>query len=135
MQFVLPSADTILEIHEIVINQYGGLHGVPHPDRIEAALQRPRTYMDYQNEYGIHVVAALILDSFARNHAFADGNKRTALLAMLMTYNLNNITKIRYDLHMNKAFEELVLEVTTKKPTIKVLQAKLRQLIEEYSVN
>lgn len=135
MQFVLPSADAVLEIHEIVINQYGGLHGVPHPDRIKAALQRPQTYIDYQKEYDIHTVAALLLDSIARNHAFADGNKRTALLVMLMTYNLNNVTKLRYNLHMNNAFEELVLYVTTKKPTIETLQAKLKDLVTEYSSN
>lgn len=134
MEFRLPAYDTVLEIHQIIIETFGGLDGLPHPEIIKAALVRPQSYMSYAHNCDIHLVAALILDSLTRNHAFADGNKRTALTATLMTYNLNlTETKLNYGLHMNSKFEELVLEVATKKPPIKVIRNKLKTLIEEFS--
>jgi hypothetical protein len=32
MQFTLPTPDTVVEIHEIAIDTYGGLGGIPHPE-------------------------------------------------------------------------------------------------------
>lgn len=37
----------------------------------------------------VHYKAAALIHSLARNHAFLDGNKRTALLAMVTFYGLN----------------------------------------------
>ena len=133
MEFNLPNLETVLDIHTIVIDLYGGLHGVPHPEYIEAALMRPQHYMLFTPDCDIHLVAAILLDSIARNHAFADGNKRTALITMLMIYNLNGYKQLRYDLHMNEKFEELVLDVTRKKPTISLLRVRLKNLILEFS--
>lgn len=134
MQFQIPDYETILEIHKIVIENFGGLSGIPHPEYIESSLVRPQNYMAYDNHCDIHLVAALILDGIAKNHAFADGNKRTALIAMLMTYNLNNVNQLKYGLHMNVKFEKIVLYVTEKKPPIKQLRTKLKKLIEEFSI-
>lgn len=132
MEFKLPSFETIVEIHSVVIDLYGGFDGFPHPKTIEGALARPKHYMSYEKECDIHLVAALILDSIARNHAFSDGNKRTALITMLMTYRLNGIT-LEYNLHMNEKFEELVLRVAQKKPSIKETREKLQKLVEEFT--
>lgn len=132
MEFKLPDFKTVIDIHEIVIEFYGGLGGIPHPNLIEAALHRPETYMNYDDHCDIHLVAALILESIARNHAFADGNKRTALLTMLMTYN-NNKIRLSYGLHLNEKFEVLVLDVATKKLTIIQIRSRLQKLVEEFS--
>lgn len=131
MQFSLPSHETILEIHEIVIDMYGGLKGVPHPEYINSSIARPQNYMSYQKNCDIHLVAALILNSIATFHAFADGNKRTALISMLMTYRLNDI-ELGYDLHMNSKFENLVLRVAHKKPSIASTRRSLVRLVKEF---
>ncbi len=134
--YLLPSFDTVCIIHEIVLEEFGGLKGMPHPEYIESALYRPQNYMALESNCDIHLVAALILEGIARNHAFADGNKRTALISMLMVYNLNSDKKQRlsYDLHMNKKFEELVMGVVKEKPSIKRIRTELIKLIDEFSI-
>ena len=67
----------VLAMHADQIDRYGGSHGVSDPGLLEAALYRPQTgyYADLIEE------AAALWESLAQNHAFLDGNKRTAFAA------------------------------------------------------
>jgi len=66
-----------LAIHADQIERYGGSHGLRDPGLLDAALYRPQTgyYADLIEE------AAALWESLAQNHAFIDGNKRTAFAA------------------------------------------------------
>jgi death-on-curing protein len=68
----------VLAIHADQIERYGGSHGVRDPGLLETALYRPQTgyYADLIEQ------AAALWESLAQNHAFIDGNKRTAFAAM-----------------------------------------------------
>jgi death-on-curing protein len=134
MQFRLPNADTVLEIHTVVVETFGGLSGVPNPIYIEQAILRPQNYMTYVPTCDIHLVAAIILDSIARYHAFADGNKRTALVTMIYTYRLNNVV-LSYGLLVNNRLEKLVLDVADNKKslTIKQIRRRLIAIVERYA--
>ena len=72
----------VLTMHADQIERYGGSHGVRDPGLLEAALYRPQTgyYADLIEE------AAALWESLSQNHAFIDGNKRTAFAA---TYTLS----------------------------------------------
>lgn len=132
MEFKLPDKLTVLEIHSIVIEGFGGLNGVPHSEYIDSTLGRPQHYMAYAKNCDIHLVAALILHGFTKNHAFADGNKRTALLTTLFTYNKNGV-KLDYSLSLNKRFERLVLDIAQDKVLdIKIIRQRLRILIHAF---
>jgi death on curing protein len=67
----------VLTIHADQIERYGGAQGVRDHGLLEAALYRPQTgyYADLIEE------AAALWESLAQNHAFIDGNKRTAFAA------------------------------------------------------
>ena len=67
----------VLAMHVDQIERYGGSLGVRDPGLLEAALYRPQTgyYADLIEE------AAALWESLAQNHAFIDGNKRTAFAA------------------------------------------------------
>lgn len=67
----------VLAMHADQIERYGGSHGVRDPGLLEAALYRPQTgyYADLTEE------AAALWESLSQNHAFFDGNKRTAFAA------------------------------------------------------
>src|SRR5215510_5375822 len=67
----------LLAMHADQIERYGGSQGVRDPGLLEAALYRPQTgyYADLIEE------AAALWESLAQNHAFIDGNKRTAFAA------------------------------------------------------
>ncbi len=67
----------VLAMQADQIQRYGGSHGVRDQGLLEAALFRPQTgyYADLIEE------AAALWESLAQNHAFIDGNKRTAFAA------------------------------------------------------
>src|SRR5438067_6126927 len=77
----------VLAMHADQIERYGGSHGVRDPGLLEAALYRPQTgyYADLIEE------AAALWESLAQNHAFIDGNKRTAFAATYTFLAINNV--------------------------------------------
>src|SRR5208282_5338367 len=66
-----------LAIHDDQIERYGGSPGIRDPGLLEAALYRPQTgyYAD------LIAAAAALWESLSQNHAFIDGDKRTAFAA------------------------------------------------------
>jgi len=71
--------DDLLEIARVAIGEdvAVGDHGL-----LESALARPRASVFGQDAYPeLHVKAAALLHSLARNHALVDGNKRLAWTA------------------------------------------------------
>ena len=77
----------VLAMHLDQIERYGGSHGIRDQGLLEAALYRPQTgyYTDLIEE------AAALWESLAQNHAFIDGNKRTAFAAMYTFLAINGV--------------------------------------------
>ena len=70
----------VLRIHQQVIREFGGSHGVRDLGLLESAVARPKAgFGDYEAYPTVVEKAAVLLHSIAKNHAFVDGNKRTAL--------------------------------------------------------
>ena len=67
-------------IHDEAIYEFGGLSGVRDPGLLESALDRPRNLLAYEPKSSIFQLASALCVGIAKNHPFADGNKRTALL-------------------------------------------------------
>lgn len=67
----------VLAIHYILIEKYGGTHGLRDPGSLDAALYRPQSgfYSDTIEK------AAALWESLTENHPFLDGNKRTGFAA------------------------------------------------------
>lgn len=64
-------------IHEIMIEIGGGLQGLRDDALLDSALARPKNLFAY-GETDRFQLAASYAEGIARNHPFADGNKRTA---------------------------------------------------------
>lgn len=77
------SIEQVIQIHEILINRFGGANGLRDLGLLESALSRP-----YQTFEGIELYehafqkAAAIIESLLINHPFLDGNKRTGYVVM-----------------------------------------------------
>jgi death-on-curing protein len=71
------TVDEVLAIHQRLIDEFGGPPGVRDLGMLESALHRPQTgyYADLAE------MAAALLESLLKNHAFLDGNKRVAFFA------------------------------------------------------
>lgn len=134
MQFVLPVYENILELHDLALRIGGGLQGILHEDRIRAAIDRPQSYIDYDDDCDIHLVCAILLHSLATGHGFTEGNKRTALLTMLVTYNANKVL-LKYTHVMNEEYREVVLWVVKEKPHVKEISPRLESLANKYAPN
>lgn len=68
-------------IHTLQLVTNGGLQGLRDAGALESALGRPRHKWFYERA-DIFTCAAAYGFGIAKNHAFADGNKRTALVSM-----------------------------------------------------
>ena len=69
--------DVVLAIHDRQLAEHGGLDGVRDPGMIESALARPVNLAGYGDPDAAELAAACAV-GLAKNHAFIDGNKRTA---------------------------------------------------------
>lgn len=99
-----------LEAHETALES-GGLLGVLNQGLIESAIARP-----YDGHYPrIHQKAAALLESVAQNHAFADGNKRTALYLVDLLIGLSGYRLVGESREeLNEEMEELVTSVAQR---------------------
>ncbi len=68
-------------IHDEAVYLFGGLGGVREQSLLESAIDKPRNKLAYEPESTLFELAATLGVGLARNHAFNDGNKRTALLS------------------------------------------------------
>lgn len=78
-------------LHDMQIAEHGGLPGVRDKGLLSSALARPQNLFEYESA-SIYQLAAAYAHSLVKNHPFADGNKRTALLAAYTFLSINNIT-------------------------------------------
>lgn len=77
-----------LAIHEMQIAEHGGLAGLRDEGLLESALGRPENAFAY-GEPDLCDLAAAYAYGLAKNHPFADGNKRTSLGVCLAFLDLN----------------------------------------------
>jgi death-on-curing protein len=88
---------TVEEVLEINAEVMGGSHALRDRGLLESAVARPQASAFGSDAYPDLVSkAAALLHSLIMNHAFVDGNKRTAVLATLVFLDLNGYV-IRWD--------------------------------------
>ena len=89
-EVVYLNLDDALEIYAAIFSVTAG-QAVDHlrsRDALEGALGRPASYAHYQ-EADLAMQAAVLAHGIAETQPFVDGNKRTALIAMLTFIELN----------------------------------------------
>jgi death-on-curing protein len=67
-------------MHAEQLRRHGGAQGLRDENALESALARAKNKAHY-GEPSVHDLAAAYVFGIARNHAFVDGNKRTAIVA------------------------------------------------------
>jgi len=73
------SEEVVLAIHDEQLAEHGGMTGLRDESLLLSALARPQNLAAYATP-DIADLAASYAVGIARNHAFIDGNKRTALV-------------------------------------------------------
>ena len=82
------SKQVVLAIHERLLAEHGGAPGLRDEDLLDAALASPMNRHAYEDA-DIPRLAAAYAHALARNHPFADGNKRVALTVAGLFLELN----------------------------------------------
>ena len=78
----------VLDFHSEQLSLFGGADGVRDLGLLESALARPINKFAY-GKTDLAPLAAAYGFGIARNHAFVDGNKRTAQASMIVLLGLN----------------------------------------------
>lgn len=87
------SVENIVAIHADTIAHEGGSPGVRDWGLLESAVAMPQsTFAGAYLHSGLAEMAAAYLFHICQNHAFVDGNKRTAAFAAVLFLALNGIT-------------------------------------------
>lgn len=121
--------EEILRIHDAVIERFGGLKTssmAPEESlsKAEALVGRIRTAMTYNTAYdwtNVFLCAAFQTYCIARAHAFADGNKRTALNAAGLL-----LKRAGCRLKDSEALPELLVELAQDRVKLEDIAAHLK---------
>ena len=79
----LISLEQLVWMHTVAVTEFGGSQGIRDRGLLESAVARPRATFGGKNlDDTPFKRAAPVAESLVLNHAFVDGNKRTAIYAM-----------------------------------------------------
>lgn len=92
-EWVWLSPDALLAAHDEQLAEHGGAPGIRDQGLFESALARPRNTAAYGDPDAAALAAAYAF-GLAKNHAFIDGNKRIALVALESFLMLNGFELI-----------------------------------------
>jgi death-on-curing protein len=82
--------EQVIAIHSHQLRRFGGAPGLRDDGLLRSALERPLNKWQYEQS-PLHALAAAYAYGLAKNHAFVDGNKRTAFMAMATFLRKNDI--------------------------------------------
>lgn len=81
---ILPEPRTLRVFHDAQLRRFGGAPGMRDAGLLESAVGRVRSALLYAEMDAVDA-AAMLCHAILKNHAFVDGNKRTAYGALIMT--------------------------------------------------
>lgn len=84
------TTELVVAIHGEQLRMFGGPEGLRDRGMLEPALGRPMNKHAYE-EADLADLAAAYAFGIARNHPFVDGNKRAALLSLIVFLGLNGV--------------------------------------------
>jgi death-on-curing protein len=88
------SFEQILAMHSRQLRRFDGAPGLRDEGILRSALERPVNKWQYEQSDGqldLAVLAAAYAFGLAKNHAFVDGNKRIAFLALVVFLRKNGV--------------------------------------------
>ena len=102
------SVDEVINIHDILIDKFGGSHGIRDINALESAITRPFMTFDQKDLYpSLTAKASALIESLISNHPFIDGNKRVGYVIMRYFLLMNG-----FDIHATQSEKfEFVIKI------------------------
>lgn len=99
----------VIEVHDSLIDEYGGRKGVLNEGLLRSALEMPKARF---NGKDLHLTifdkTAAYLFHLIQNHPFVDGNKRTASMVAMVFFASNNKKSFTI---IDAEYQEIILGV------------------------
>jgi death-on-curing protein len=125
-EFFHLTVEIVREIHAEALARFGGSDGIREPSLLESAVAAPQATFGGVSPFAdLTEIAAAYLFYICRNHAFIDGNKRTALGACIVFLRLNGVAT-KPD---STAWESLTMDVAAAKIDRDETTKRLRGLL------
>ena len=125
------TVDQVLEIHEAVIDAFGGSRGMRDRGLLESAIgAAPATAFGHSVFADLAEIAAAYLFYLCCNHPFIDGNKRVGMTSAIVYLRLNGVEPSAD----SGDWERLVLDVASSSLDRDSTTKRLRTLLRASSV-
>src|ERR1700742_434803 len=95
------SYEQAIAIHSRQLRRFGGASGLRDEGMLRSALERPINKWRYEQP-DLAELAAAYAFGLAKNHAFVDGNKRIAFMAMMVFLRKNEVRFAPAQAHATK---------------------------------
>lgn len=120
------TAEELLVIHALVIDETTGSHGVRDPGLLESIAHRPQAQFGGQDVHNdLFAKAAALGEDIVNYHVFVDGNKRTGFVAVARFLAMN-----QYSLEVTQEAAEVTMIGVAKK---EIDCDKLRTWIQKFA--
>jgi death-on-curing protein len=128
-EFKHPTVEAVLAIHDEVLVAHGGSSGLRDRGLLESAVAAPQASMMGEPLIKNPIeIAAAYLFYICSNHAFVDGNKRTALATCLVCLGENGLLQ-NEELNTDE-WESLTLAVAAGELSRDDLTKRMRKLVD-----
>lgn len=120
------TVDIVLEIHKEALEAFGGLAGIRDKGLLESAVAAPQATVGGKSPFADLIeIGAAYFYYLGRNHPFVDGNKRTAMAAVIVFLRLNGIEPAKD----SADWEQLALDLAASGLDRNQTTARLRRLV------
>ncbi|OQY98177.1 MAG: hypothetical protein B6D41_02665 [Chloroflexi bacterium UTCFX4] len=125
--------DEVVRIHERIIVQYGGSFGILNQGALESALATLQQTMFGEDLYpDVASKAAILFYLLVKNHAFMDGNKRTAFACLMRFLNENGHALNATDDELFQFTVDVATSVVDKEQVTEWIRQRLRSLNDSF---
>lgn len=124
IEIFIPKIDEIIDLNRVLQERYQQRHGLRDRGLLESALGA----LDAAQQYGQtdpDWLSILLLSRIAKNHAFVDGNKRTAVFTMLGFRRANLLNTDLSSAVLERLVLDLVTGVSDEETAYQFLKAEL----------
>jgi death-on-curing protein len=131
------SLSEVIDIHEYVINRFGGRAGIHDQRLLESAINYPLMMIEFGDEEDCeeYNLAAAYFFHIIKNHPFLDGNKRTGLMTALDFFDRNGFVALekKKPEYLFEELYELALNTAMSQVHEKEIAAFFRKIIKKTS--
>jgi death on curing protein len=123
------SAESILVIHAMIIDETGGIHGVRDIGLLQSIAEKPKTIIGGKPAYkAMFEKTAVYFEALVNYRVFIDGNKRTAIGVSARFLHINGYTLTA----PNEEMEKFTLKTVAQKLEIKEIAKWFKKHAKDY---